>query len=165
MSNKKLSSDDELTIGDVMSGQEKSTSKPETTTSLLDAIEASASELNKVSDAANNLVQELESILVDKYSIGLNVIVDINESISQADIRELSFAKHGKSWRIVVSYMDYEIENQYSKPWLECSREIKLHTIKYLPELLRAIRDDILVTLRKASDAISSVKESIGSKR
>lgn len=130
------------------------------TTSLLASIEKQAKELNLLSDQANTLVKTIEDMLVNQYGIGITANIDVNVIIDSLEIYKLGFGKYKSSWKILIEY-GFSYSHETISPWLECPREVKLHTISCLPVLLNDLNESLKQRLIDTKKSLNSVKNTL----
>lgn len=103
-------------------------------TASLKTLRNAASSLNKLTDQANKSVQLIENFLSNEYHIGTDAFVRVKGVIGYGPL--LGYRKISARYRIVVGYGDGKPDPKTVVPWSDCSRDIKLETIKKLPDLI-----------------------------
>lgn len=124
----------------------------------------SSSKLNDLTDQANQTIQMVEDLLRNELRISSSATTaasnrtpnNVLAAIGNIYSTELSYNKFHDKFRICVIYRD-QANKMYTKPWLECSRDLKLESIRRLPELLELILDGINKHIDAAEQALSNV--------
>jgi hypothetical protein len=123
----------------------------------------STEELNALTDRANDLVRRTERFLSEECRVGgpTSTHVEWMDQSAEGPNGEqgpewstyLCYKRHKGEHRIMVEHLlDYDLRE--SKPWAECSRDVKLETIKALPNLI----DELL---SKVNDQVSGLQATI----
>lgn len=135
-------------------------------TSAVGRLRTSAARLNSLTDEVAELVREVEDFLNVKCSVGItaSVIIEENGDEDGAWWEFLEYDRCGARFRIIVrSGHDYDGPREDSeKPWVECSREMKLKAAEKLPQLLIAIADAVDKKIETAQAAKDSIENLIG---
>jgi hypothetical protein len=125
----------------------------------------SASKLNQLTDQANLTVQTVEHLLRDECKVGTPASIRLNElpknsglvnvtlSESQGDF--LSFCKVGSNFRIAV--VKKTPNEDTVTPWSDCPRDLKLETIRKLPDLVSKLIAEIDKRINDAEAALADV--------
>ena len=124
----------------------------------LKTLRSAASHLNKLTDQANDSVQLVEAFLSQQCRIGTHASVKVSEDVLVDQY--LEYRRIGSRYRIaVVDYYEATGEEKET-PWSDCSREVKLETIKKLPDLLAELLNNLnkeTVEAEKATEIVNDV--------
>lgn len=123
----------------------------------------STDELNTLTDQANDLVRRTERYLSEECRVGGPASTHIawmdqtaegpNGEIGPEWSTFLWYKRHKGEHRIMVEHtLDYDVHE--SKPWAECSRDVKLETINALPDLIKEL-------LKKVNEQISGIRSTV----
>ena len=113
----------------------------------LHALQKSTDDLNALTDRANEIVRRVEVFLREKCRVGGQASVAV-DSLTQDHSHDggpiiepyLDYERYKGDFRILVStFIDNELHD--SKPWSECSREVKLKALDALPELIGKLHE------------------------
>lgn len=132
--------------------------------SSVEKLRKSVSELNKISNEAANLVASVEQFLNKECSVGIDASVLVSsEPIcddpgAPNEDTYIGYHRHLGKYRITVSTC-FDGEPGTSKPWSEWNREVKLETIKKLPELILEIADRVDQHIKNAKAENDKVSE------
>lgn len=139
---------DHLYIG--LEGREESQMKDDLSVSLHE-LRNSTNKLNTLTDRANGLIQRTEYYLSKECRIGGPVNVHI-EALDKLDHNDnpnlpewtsyLGYERHNGEHRIMVTHV-LDGDPHESKPWAECSRDIKLKAIEALPSLIEKMLEKV----------------------
>lgn len=137
--------------------------------SAVSKLRTSSARLNQLTDDAAATVKEVEDFLGRECSIGIPSYLQIQKAAEPGDDDVfLAYCRIGSSFRIAHVRCPYDgSENEYVKPWSDCSRDVKLETIKKLPDLLTAIAknvDDRIEEAEKTMRSVSQVLQSLTGK-
>jgi hypothetical protein len=134
-------------------------------------LQKSTDYLNGLTDKANEIVRRTESFLKEKCRVGKRAGVPA-PSLHQDDDPDgpewetyLEYERWKGDFRIVVTHLvDGNVHE--TKPWAECSRDVKLKTLDALPnlvgELLKKVKEqvaDIQATVDLLDGMIPSASE------
>ena len=129
----------------------------------LASVRDAADRLNKMTDRAAETVRRVEEFLGERCSVGVTASVLVSEEDAQdfptTWTTNLAYAWTNNGLRIVVSVYSEHDGRTDVKTWAECSRDVKLATVKKLPDLLTAIADEINKRISDAEDAIGTIDE------
>lgn len=110
------------------------------------------------------MVKGVEEFLAKECSIGFEISV-IYESDKLAGKKHLEYRRIGQHYRIAVHVDSKFVANKIApKAWSDCSRNIKIESIKHLPALIEAITqkvDDDVSNAEEAAMAVSGVLNSL----
>ena len=126
----------------------------------LDKLRASSFRLNQLTDEAGAMVAEVEDFLNQECSIGVPVYVSVKESDDCAGngSQYLGYQRVGVRFRIAVSWGEDPREDQV-KPWSDCTRAVKIETLKMLPDLIGKIGEKVDETIAEVETALSSLSQ------
>lgn len=127
----------------------------------MQSIKTSTARINKTTDDAVAAVNIVEKFLTE-CAIGVHAEIDVE---GERDLKLAYWRYNNQNFRIVVME-DREAQNGSIKPWAECDRSTKLLTVKYLPDLLKAINEVIEADAKLADAAqgpVTSVTEFVRS--
>jgi hypothetical protein len=121
-------------------------------------LQKSTDDLNALTDKANEVVRRTELFLREKCRVGGRASVPV-PSLHEDDDPEgpawetyLEYERYKGDYRILVTHL-VDGDPHETKPWAECSRDIKLKTLDALPELigelLKKVRKQIADTQAK----------------
>lgn len=117
----------------------------------IEKLRKSSSHLNTISDSTNETVRTIEEILRDEFKIGTPAFIKTG---SEEDCSTyLEYRKIGNIFRIAVVWADEYGERESAKPWSDCTRKVKIDTIKHLPALLVELTKKVDEQLQQAEDA------------
>ena len=123
------------------------------------SLRTSAARLNALADEAAVLVRELERFLGEECSLGVYASVKVAALDPDGEYsRLIQYRRHASRFRIVVTEGSCE-EDEDSKPWSDCSRDVKLQSFERLPELVSEITKQLDAKIRKAEATVESVAE------
>ena len=136
--------------------------------SAISALQRSSKALNTISDSIAKKISQIESILNDTFSVGVQAVVTIkeenvypNDDYHEAPTRvetTLHYGRFdGKFQFYVMHTADGDWETASSKKWSECSREQKIEAATKLPELMAAIGTLVQEKIDKAASAEAAV--------
>jgi hypothetical protein len=110
-------------------------------------LQKSADDLNELTDKANEVVRRVEIFLGEKCRVGgyagVNILSDEVPSDEGPDCESyLVYDRYKGDYRILVANCvnGDEVEK---KPWAECSREVKLTALDFLPELISSLHAQV----------------------
>jgi hypothetical protein len=115
-----------------------------------------ASSLNKASDTLTRTVALLDESL-RKLNIGLSVWVNFrnrSEEPNYYDVEQIGYTKVGSVWGLALRHLwgneSFDDHNQEG-PWLfnDASREMRLHSVDKLPEVVEALAKEALDITKK----------------
>jgi len=123
-------------------------------------------QLHAVTDEAARIVQLVESFLGDECKLGLHAHVNFDRhdfDDGSEFCRRLEYGRIDGQFRLIVSDVDTDPSGEEScrnrTPWVNCTREIKLRTVEYIPDLLAAISQRVAFTIKQTQDATVKVNE------
>ena len=138
----------------------------------LAALREVSPKLNDATNAANEVVEQVEKFLNDECSIGLPcwILADKIESDEGPTIRHLwlGYDRVEGKFRIAVEQLVEHAgrqENLGPQPWSSYPRDIKLTTLPKLPKLLEAIADEANRMASKNDETVAAVHEILGAMR
>lgn len=119
-------------------------------------LRTASSTLNQLSDSTNETVRVIEETLRDEFRIGTPAFVKVRQ---EEDFRIfLEYRKIGSQFRIAVVWLN-EYEEESVKPWSDCTRSIKIETIKFLPALIAELTKKIDSQIEDAKAAAIAAGE------
>jgi hypothetical protein len=125
----------------------------------LHELQKSAVDLNAVTDKANDVVRRTEVFLREECRVGGRASVPVY-SLHEDDDPEgpawetyLEYERHKGDFRILVTHL-VDGDPHETKPWAECSRDIKLKTIDALPKLIGEL-------LKKVKQQVADVQAKV----
>jgi hypothetical protein len=134
----------------------------------LSVLRDSAQRLNEISDRAAATVQQLETFLNEECSVGIDVSVlvsketeDLGQGFEAEELTYLEYHRVGGRYRIAVlveTRAPYGDDNTVT-PWVECKRDVKIETVKKLPELLSELVKAINTRIAEAEHAVDSAAQ------
>lgn len=114
-------------------------------------LQKSTEELNAATDKASDVVRRTEIFLKEKCRVGGHASVEVPSLDEDVDPRDgpfletyLEYERYKGDYRILVTHL-LDGDPRETKPWAECSRDIKLQTLEALPKLI----DELLKKVRK----------------
>src|SRR5215203_6170076 len=108
----------------------------------IDSIRKLSSQLNTLSDELGKTVASVEEFLNVTCSLGIPSSVLVEED-DESHIRiHLCYGRVGGKFRIAVGLV-FDDGEENTKPWSDCTRDVKIATFKKLPDLLAKIAQDI----------------------
>jgi hypothetical protein len=122
--------------------------------------------LHAVTDEAARIVQIVETFLGDECKLGLSAHVDFDHFHDQSGApifcRRLGYGRIDGQFRLIVSEIDIdsheeEVTCTSRTAWVNCTREMKLRTIEFIPDLFAAIGEKVQSTIRQTEDAVVKV--------
>jgi hypothetical protein len=126
----------------------------------IEKLKLSTSRLNKITDEAAKVVQEVEAFLNKECSVGIETYVLVHsEPMNDHGLEEythLGYARWQGKYRIVVS-VGCDHDQDETKPWSDWNRAIKLETVKKLPELIERIANEVDAHVRAAQETTTAV--------
>lgn len=117
---------------------------------------------NKLTDEANEAVRLAEGFL-DDCSLGMSEFVRVSEEKDEAGetlYTILRYDRVGGRFRIAVE-QGYNPDRRTFKPWSDWSREIKLKTMPFVPDLLIKIASTLNDRAKDAEQSVKSVVEAV----
>jgi uncharacterized protein Yka (UPF0111/DUF47 family) len=136
---------------------------------LSDAIEElrrSSARLNEITDKAAETVRRIEDFLNDECSLGIEASVKTKEEQDDGLFysRLLAYRRYGAKYRIVVEEEDTSCPDPWTiKAWSDCTREVKLETFPWLPELIKKIAAEVDKTIKEAEQVSQTVTQMVQS--
>ena len=123
-----------------------------------------ADELNSITDQTADMVKDVEEFLAKECSIGFEISV-IFGSTKLGGQKHLEYRRIGLHYRVAVSIdSQFQANKMESKAWSDCSRALKIESIKHLPALIEAITqkvEDDVSSAEEAAMAVSDVLQSL----
>jgi hypothetical protein len=105
-------------------------------------LQKSTDDLNGLTDKANEVVRRTEAFLTEKCRVGKGAAVEApsvheDNDDPNAPMWEtyLEYGRYKGDFRILVTHV-VDGDPQETKPWAECSRDLKLKTLDALPKLI-----------------------------
>ena len=137
--------------------------------SAVSKLRASSARLNQLTDDAAATVKEVEEFLSQECSIGIPTYLCIHQATEEYEAsRHLAYRRIGSTFRIALAWWrDGDPEDEFVKPWSDCSRDEKLESIKKLPDLLTEIARNVdhrIVASEKAVESVSQALQSLTGK-
>ncbi len=121
--------------------------------SAVQSFKKSTTRLNELTDSASSGIVTLENYLAE-CSIGIEVAIVVDIGSEKVKV---GYVNLGRRQRIAVKTPTDTV----FKPWTECSREVKLKTIHYVPKLLEALAKKIDDEIKNAETGTSSIESVI----
>ena len=116
----------------------------------IEKLRKSSSTLNQLSDTTNINVGYIEDALREQFKIGTSASVSAGDDPEYDDGEIfLAYRKIGSKFRIAVIHA-FPGDEDHEKPWSDCSRELKIRTIKYLPLLITELTKKIDAQIKDA---------------
>ncbi len=125
--------------------------------------------LNEATNAANDVVEQVEKFLNDECSIGLPCWI-LAEKVAPEDGPTgqhlwLGYDRINGKFRIAVEQLVEHGDRQESlgpQPWASCPRDVKLTTLHKLPKLLDTIAEEAHKMAEKNDATVEAVQEILG---
>jgi hypothetical protein len=115
-------------------------------------LQKSTDDLNGLTDRANEIVRRTEAFLAEKCRVGKRASVEAPSLHEDDDPNGpgwetyLEYERYKGDFRILVTHLVGGDPHE-TKPWAECSRNVKLTTLDALPnligELLKKVREQV----------------------
>lgn len=135
-------------------------------TSAIARLHDSASQLNAITDQASQYVNAIEEYLNETCRAGVGASVAFNTHPDGHWEQRLGYLRHGKRYRIVVTSGDPEaLDYDEVTPWSECPREIKIHALRHLDQLVLAIVESINRMITDATTSTDKARDLLESLR
>ena len=134
--------------------------------SAVSKLRTSSARLNQLTDDAAATVKQVEEFLGQECSIGIPAFVQIREATKPGELEEYFEYRHmGSGFRFVYVTSPFNSpDDEHVAMWSNCGRDVKLETIKRLPDLLAEIAkkvDDRIVEAEKTMESVSQVLHSL----
>lgn len=119
----------------------------------------SISRLNELADQAAQSVREIEELL-EESGVGQAARVEIEPQSDGEGLTTtcLEYCQIGERYRIAVVWYAGDGDPVIT-PWLECVRDLKLDSIRYLPELISAIAEQVVSRVNEASESVRAADD------
>jgi len=134
----------------------------------LRAVHDAAKRLNEITDRAAESVKTVEKYLAEECKVGVEAAVTVESGVDEDNgvswWTELKFCRIGQRFRIAV-VEGHNVDGppeETTTPWSDCRREMKLKTIKVLPQLLDAVIAEIDRHIADAEQAVEDVGAMLG---
>jgi hypothetical protein len=112
-------------------------------------LQKASDDLNDITDRANDIVGRVEAFLGEQCRVGGEASVPV--AFDDAD----GASEEGPEWETYLQYGRFKGKFRFlvthtingdpheTKPWTECSRDIKLKTVEALPELIGKLLETV----------------------
>lgn len=132
-------------------------------TPALVKLKQNADALNAITDAASDSVRSIEAFLSKDCSIGFDISIAYSDK-NYAGKKHLGYHRIGHNYRIAISIdSQFQANMMAPKAWSDCSRTLKIESIKYLPALIEAISKKVEDDIAEAKVATNSVADILSS--
>jgi hypothetical protein len=126
-----------------------------------DVLRNLSTRLNTITDRANESVREVEKFLNEECSIGIKAHIKIRDIADGVPEANLEYRRVGSRYRIAVVEINEQGQDTKVKPWTDCSRNDKLSSFEFLPELLANIASSVEESLQEAETTARKVADAI----
>lgn len=139
---------------------------PERLSDQIAQLRAITPRLHAVTDEAARIVQIVETFLGEECKLGLAAYYDFDHVDDRRGAtvfcRSLEYGRIDGQFRLLISEVDIDPEtderNSLSRTaWVNCTREMKLRSIEYIPDLLAAIGQKVRSTIKQTEEATVKV--------
>lgn len=137
----------------------------------LSALQNSSNDLNALTDKANDVVRRVEIFLREKCRVGGWASAYVPQPEEDEDPEDprtyetyLRYERYKGEYRITVTHL-MDGEPQETKPWAECSRDMKLMTLEVLPDLINELHKKVskqVTHIQAKIDLLDSMIPSVG---
>lgn len=129
----------------------------------VESLRSLAPRLNKITDEANEIVRSVEQFLNEECSVGISAHFRYKDFEGTTDGGVfLEYRRVGQKYRIAIVEADDNYRDTSVKPWADSSRQDKLESFPYLPELLRHIAEKVSEQVQKVEVAARDVVDTLG---
>lgn len=123
--------------------------------------------LHAVTDEAARIVRIVETFLGEECKLGLAAHCDFDEVDDQRGApiacKRLEYGRIDGQFRLIIAEIDIDVEAYEERTylsrtaWVNCTREMKLRSIEYIPNLLAAINQKVKSTIKQTEEATVKV--------
>jgi hypothetical protein len=129
----------------------------------VERLRTSTQHLNSICDAAAKVIRDVESFL-EECHVGVSAYVEMHRvdetGMGHYSIEGLSYNRYNGKFRICTYYVPCDAsgpEDEVERPWSESSRDEKLGSLEFLPQLIVEIAKNVEERKDKAEKAINAV--------